>query len=344
MLALHVHLPIPAERGMALIDHNARAHGLNVQRDADRAELHVGFGTIRARPEAAGLRIDIAAEDAEGLERLRLALDRMIEAAGHAAQNWQGAAPDPGRARLTLAEFAGARRISPSYVRVRLAGDFSAFAKGALHFRLLLGPLGAPLPRIGAEGGIDWPGGIDLWHRPPYTVRAIGPGAGWIDVDIFLHHGGRVTEWVSQARPGEVVALTGPGGRGVRQAGWMGLVGDETALPVILRALEAAGPEARGHAMILIPDAADAQQVALPPGLRLDWVPRSAGRSALDLFRALVPPAQDRFLFFAGERREAEAARAHAASLGLAPGEFHAAAYWTEGWVPPPGQRQAGGR
>lgn len=344
MPVLSTCLPLEAARGLDLIERNARTLGLDVRRADQQAEIQLGFGALQARPEAAGLRLEISAEDASGLDRIRSVLDRMFAAEGLAAQGWQSPPATAAKSRLIGAEFVSARQISPSYVRVRLRGDFAVFAAGGLHFRLLLGPEGAAAPRSTPESSIDWPGGIDVWHRPPYTVRVISPDADWLDFDVFLHDGGRVTEWVASVRPGEAVMLTGPGGRGVRQAGWIGLVGDETALPVILRALEVAGPDTRGHAMIMVPDLADAQPLGLPPGLRLDWVPRGAGQEPITLFRSLTPPDSDRFLFFAGERQQAEAAREHAKAIGLAAGEFHAVSYWTAGWVPPSGQRQARGR
>ena len=83
-------------------------------------------------------------------------------------------APRP-NVRLTVATVETVRQISPSFRRVRLRGDFTAFATGGLHFRFMFGPPGAPLPTLGARGpclagrraGLASPG----LHRP----RA-GPG------------------------------------------------------------------------------------------------------------------------------------------------------------------------
>lgn len=336
-------LAVAAERVLPAIGARAEALGADVTAIEGGARIVALVGTVDARAEGGGLRVLAQSDDPEGLDMLRDAVADFAAGAGLPAPVWRNAAAG-GRGRLTPARVAEVRRLSPSYVRVRLAGDFAAFRNGGLHFRLLLGPPGAEGPVQAEDGGLVWPGGIDAWHRPPYTIRAMDPAARWIDLDVFRHDGGRVTEWCDDLRPGDAIALTGPGGKGIRQAGWLGLVGDETALPVILRAVEAAGPQVRGQVAILVPDAADAQPVAGPAGLRIDWVVRDGTVSALDLFRALVPPGADRFLFFAGERQEAQAARAHAEGLGLAAGEFLAAAYWTAGWVPPASQRQARGR
>lgn len=232
-------------------------------------------------------------------------------------------APRP-NVRLTIATVEHCLQISPSFRRVRLRGDFTAFVTGGLHFRFMFGPPGAAWPTLGAEG-LDWPGGAPAWHRPAYTVRRLDPGGAWIDVDIFLHDGGRVTGWTEGLKGGEEVGLTGPGGGGIGQGGWQGLIGDETALPVVLRMIKALPANARGRAFIRVPHADDAQEVAVPPGFRLDWV---TGTPLVDLLDRLDPPAGDRFVFFAGEKAEAEQARSWMTARGIEKSESRAAAYW----------------
>lgn len=175
-------------------------------------------------------------------------------------------------ANLTIARIAANDRISPSFQRLRLTGDFRAFEGGGFHFRLIFGPKGVDWPSADATGKVVWPGGIDAWHRPPYTIRAIDPGCRWIDVDIFLHDGGRVTDWVSRARPGDEVALTGPGGKAPQAAGWIGYVGDETALPVIARALQTLPEDTRGEVCLFIADEHDRQALKHPAGVNLRWL------------------------------------------------------------------------
>lgn len=229
------------------------------------------------------------------------------------------------KVRLTLARVQEVQQISPSFRRVRLTGDFRAFHSGGLHFRFLFGPPGAPLPLVTDEG-LDLPGGTGAWHRPAYTIRALDPDGRWLDTDVFLHDGGRVTAWTQTLQGGETVALSGPGGGGTSSAPWQGLIGDETALPVILRMIEVLPPDTRGRALIHIPDARDAQPVALPPGFRLDWV---TSEDPPALLRHLWPPAAGRFVFFAAEKAEAEAARSWMTAHGLDKTESRAAAYWS---------------
>lgn len=343
MAQISTHIHLPPEAALNMLCMAAESRGATVQRSSDAASILLEFGRVDAHMDEASLHLYVSADTAEGLQGLREAIDELASASGARPLIWEGAASGSGKTRLIDTQLVSSTRISPAFQRLRLKGDFDVFAKGGLHFRLLLGPEGAPWPTA-TETGVDWPGGIEAWHRPPYTVRKIGPDAAWIDFDIFLHDGGRVTEWCAGVQPGARVMLTGPGGRGVKQAGWLGLIGDETALPVILRAIEAAPPETRGEARLLITDPADAQEVQAPPGLKVTWVPRSSGKALVDLIDGLVPPADDRFLFFAGGRAEAEQARQKALTLGLTPAEINAAAYWTEGMVPPAAQRQSRGR
>jgi len=329
-------LDLPAARILPQLCDRAEAFGARVERPRDgHATVTARLGIIEAQAERDGLRLVVSSADAGSLASLTEVLDNLVSAATGKTPVWAGqTGATRAGTRLTMTQVDSVTQISPSFRRVRLTGDFSGFLDGGVHFRMLLGPEGAPWPAETATG-LDWPGGIDVWHRPPYTIRHMDPDAGWIDVDIFVHEGGRVTEWTETVRPGDEMALTGPGGRNVKQAAWMGLVGDETALPVILRALDAARPDTRGQAYILIADPADAQPVDLPDGMSLDWVLRRDGATLPDLLRQLSPPATDRHVFFAGERQEASDARAISLGMGLSSAEFHAAAYWTAGREPP---------
>lgn len=313
------------------------ALGLSVAETEGGVSVDLADGRLRLAARGDRCTVTLEAGDAARLAELRESIGYYF---GEQAPRLDWAADrEPGRpSNLTMARVAANDRLSPSFRRLRLAGDFSRFGREGLHFRLLFGPVGADWPSTDASGATRWPGGMEAWHRPPYTIRAIAPDFGWIDVDIVLHAGGRVTGWAARAQPGDHVALTGPGGKVPRIARWVGYVGDETALPVIARMLEVLPEGTRGAARIFVPDAGDAQPVPCPPGVDLRWMVHGRDGTPLDALRALAPPEAGRFVFFAGERRAAEAARAHLDASGLGRGDFHAAAYWTEGWTPPPGQ------
>lgn len=330
-------LPVGAEVVLPPLAAQARALDAIVDQTSTALTIQASAARVTATAHSRGVQITVTAAEPGLVGELIDLLNGFCNARFQAAPDWTGLQPP----KMTMTELVSVTRLSPNFRRVRLKGDFSAFLDGKnLHFRFVIGPEGADWPRMG-ENGVDWPGGVDAWHRPPYTISALDPAGHWLDTDVFVHEGGRVTDWIETAQPGAAMMIAGPGGKSVRQAPWLGLVGDETALPVILRTLQAAGPETRGQVFILVPDPADAQAVAAPEGVRVTWVLRDEGVDLLALLRRLDLPEGPRSVFLAGERAEATAAREIAAGMGLGPDEFRAASYWTAGWVPPESQRKA---
>ncbi|MFE3836237.1 siderophore-interacting protein [Pseudogemmobacter sonorensis] len=339
-------LPIAPETALPVFDHRAREIGFLVEPRADGMAIALAGGDMLVRAEGGATRIRVTAEDAPHLQMLRDYLTEELAAVGLVPE-WQGR-PATGRPENhALARVVSSERISPSYCRVTLASeDLARFASGGLHFRLLLGPEGADWPVLDANGVTEWPQGAAAWHRPVYTTREIGmrDGVTHLDFDVFLHDGGRVTDWCGGLRAGAEITISGPGGRGPQGAGWQGFVGDETAVPVIARLLALLPPEASGEAVLVVPCAADVQDLAHPPGVALRWALREAGETPLSALEGLrIPgrdgngdrsveraPGGDRIVFFAAEAAEAQAARKALAARGLEKAEISAAAYWTK--------------
>lgn len=110
-----------------------------------------------------------------------------------------------------------------------------------------------------------------------YTIRGQTPGG--IDVDFALHGGspedsGPATHWALGAQIGDNILIGGPGpakplpeGKGPFL-----LVGDMTALPAISVNLENLPEDATGHAIILIREKADKQDISMPDGFTVEWV------------------------------------------------------------------------
>ena len=96
--------------------------------------------------------------------------------------------------------------------------------------------------------------------------------AGELTLD-FVVHGleGLAGPWAANARPGDVLHLSGPGGDYAPdpQADWHLLAGDETALPAIAAALERLPPHATAHVYIEVADAAEEQLLIAPVGAPL---------------------------------------------------------------------------
>lgn len=294
---------------------------------------------IELTGDDAGCRLLLRAPDSAGLVLLQDTLTHHFEHHQMADRLIWARSLKPGLpGNVTLAVVAKSERISPSFQRLRLQGDFTRFSADAMHFRLLYGPGQGDLPHSDETGATTWPGGLEAWHRPPYTVRAMDRAGGWIDVDIFIHEGGRVTDWLQRTQLGDRVALSGPGGKTPQSAHWVAYLGDETALPVVARALERLLDDAQGVARIIVPDLADIQPIKHPAGVDLRWIARGAGDEMLTALRQIDFPDENRYVFFAAEKQEAEKAREFLAAAGLKRSEFHAFAYWTDGWTPPVAQ------
>ncbi|MEM9359127.1 MAG: siderophore-interacting protein [Pseudomonadota bacterium] len=304
--------------------------GFEIQKTDETLTIHAPLGVVRMVRNGRGADITFRAASPAQLQLLTdLYAQRLSKMGLDEVVVW---ASVDARAPLnqTVARVMDKTRISPNFMRLRLEADFAAFARpgAGLHFRLLLSDSAVAWPTLDERGVTQWPGGVGAWHRPPYTVRALAPNADWIDVDIVLHEGGRVTNWCANVELGAEIALHGPSGSTQPKARWLGLVGDETALPVIMRMVEDAPADVAGQAVILIKSIRDMQPVRTQSGIDVKW--ELWGRQEpTEFIRALAPPAEDYHIFFAGERQHATQVRALFKELGLAPNATKAASYWT---------------
>ncbi len=298
-----------------------------------RLTLTTPSGRIVLSSERDGVRLTLSAPDRATLHTLQETVERNIDGRfGEAVERvWSLAEPGALPANITFATVLSVSRISPSYFRVRIADpSLGRFSRGGLHFRLLFAPSDhiGEWPAIGEDGRTQWPGGRSAWHRPVYTVRQIDPDHGEMEFDVVVHDNGRVSAWCETSHPGERVALMGPGGGWYPEARWLGLFGDETALPAIARILAAAPDHTRGAATIMIGHEDDIQTLAAPSGMTIRWLVRGNGQTLHDAVEAMYIPPSDRFVWFAGERSDVELVRRALPARGLNRSEFRAASYW----------------
>jgi NADPH-dependent ferric siderophore reductase len=202
---------------------------------------------------------------------------------------------------------AAVRRLGPSFVRLTLTGpDLGGFgvAGDDQRFKLVLGRDPAGLRRLIACGADWYPEycAMPEEQRPhirTYTVRTVRPERAELDVDVVLHgvedgHAGPAATWASTAVPGDRVVVLGPDrdGRGrmwgvewapPEGARTLLLAGDETAVPAVCAILEGLGEGPRTvTALLEVPTAGDAMDVAPAPGVTLRWLPREgAARGSL---------------------------------------------------------------
>lgn len=211
--------------------------------------------------------------------------------------------------------------VTPRMMRVTLGGEEFAGLRGGPNLKLILPPrAGIPL-----ELPLPAPDGKPLWaegeRRPAvrtYTVRRLDEAAGEMDIDFVLHGDeGVAGPWAARARPGDAAGVAALGGRSVRPADWTLLVGDHTALPAIAAILESLPPEARGEAIVEVPDEAEAMPLVHPPGMRLRWIFQDGrapgtGTALQDAVRAAEwPEAGTPFVWVSTESSAAREIRAH---------------------------------
>lgn len=168
--------------------------------------------------------------------------------------------------------------VTPRLVRVVLDGDGLEGLvppEPAASVRLLLprpGEREVTLPRWNGNEFLR-PDGSRPSIRTLTPLRP-APGDGALAVEVVLHGGGTLSTWATAARPGDPVAVSGPG-RGYAvdpDATDHLLAGDETALPAIRQLLDHLPPDR--PVRVLVEVAAPAARLPLGDrdGLEVVWL------------------------------------------------------------------------
>ncbi|MEO0915820.1 MAG: siderophore-interacting protein [Pseudomonadota bacterium] len=325
------HLTSSPEPVFEKLSEIAVKNGFTVTRAPGVMRIDAPLGRVEMLEDNGGTKVAFAANTAPELQLLKDLYAGRFETFGFDTGIRWTSPKQSTPLNQVLCQVVRSTTISPNFQRVRLAGDFSAFAEPGvgLHFRLLFGPDGAGWPYLDDNGLTTWPHGVKSWHRPPYTVRRLASDASWMDLDIVLHSGGLVTEWSLAVESGAEIAIHGPSGSKQPTASQIALFGDETALPVILRIIEDAPVGTTGHACILLRDLRDVQKVETASDIAVTWTADfSLSEMLAHLEKADLPP-ENRHVFFAGERADAARMREAFIAKGLARGEFKSASYWT---------------
>lgn len=209
----------------------------------------------------------------------------------------------PADAHVVTLSVVGSKRVSPHVVRVTLGGDdMELFTPMGFDqwFRLFLARDDQDSLRLPTRTSGMWyvqylatPKARRPWVRN-YTVRAARPDLREIDVDFVVHgDAGPASSFALSAQPGDRVGLLDQGvGYNPRVPhDWTLLVADETGLPAVAGICESLPDDARGLAIVEIPEAADAQDFRVPAGVELRWVVREGAAPAGTDAHELLPGA-----------------------------------------------------
>jgi NADPH-dependent ferric siderophore reductase len=194
--------------------------------------------------------------------------------------------------------------------RVVLGGeglaDFAADTCTDHYVKLLFPPAGVTYPEPFDPQRIREELPREQWPvTRTYTVRQWDAEHRELTLDFVIHGDqGLAGPWAARVQPGETVFFMGPGGAYAPdpRADWHLLVGDESALPAIARALEALPHGARAHAFVEISGPDEEQKI--DSDVEVVWLHRGArpvGEALLEAVRGLDFPAGRMQAFVHGE-------------------------------------------
>lgn len=146
---------------------------------------------------------------------------------------------------------------------------------------------------------------------------------------MALHDAGPASDWAAAAAVGHWVGVAGPRGSMVVPTAfaWHWLLGDETAVPAIVRRLAELPAEAAATVRIQVRNPADRRPLASAAKLDLQWVD-----SLPEAAQALTIPEGDGYIWAAGEHADMAALRKVVlAKPGVNPKRMRIAAYWKKG-------------
>jgi len=265
----------------------------------------------------------------------------------------------PADAHVLTLDVVGTKRVSPNVVRVTLGGEgmdhFTPMGYDQW-FRLFLSRPDQDVLRLPTRSS-------GLWYvqylatprakRPyvrNYTVRAVRADLRELDVDFVVHGDeGPASRFALTAEPGERVGLLDQGvGYNPRvEHDWTLVVADETGLPAVAGICESLPDDARGLAVVEIPDAGDVQDFRVPDGVELRWVVRGddaaaggadadhhalPGRLALDTVLGADLPAGPVYAYAVGESSLATGVRRHLVNdRGVPKANVDFVGYWRHG-------------
>ncbi len=185
------------------------------------------------------------------------------------------------------------------------------------------GALPFDTPRNTDTGAVDWPAGSFQYSRT-YTVRSYDADTREMAIDFAEHEGGLASDWAYRVRPGETILMAGPKHSASlpREAEWMLVAGDQTALPAIARCLEMLPADMPATVVIEVAEPSHRQELKSEAPVEITWLFRSenGGKSRLveTVQAARWRPGQP-YLWVAGEALTIKPLRGGRSRTGRSP-------------------------
>ncbi len=318
-----------------------------VHRTDDVVILKSDIGTADIRLADNRLMIDLSCPTEEALHLTRnMIAEHLFYFAGEEPfeLSWTDPRPVARLPNLHEVTVVSSEDVTPRMRRVKFTcDDLAPFIGGDMHVRLLVPPKGrAPVwPGLGDDGRIAWPKGEDEILVRVYTIRAVDLDRRELWIDFLQHPApGVVTpgaDFARDARPGDKVALIGPGGGDLPQAGAILLAGDEAALPAIARIAAEAPAGARITAIIEIEDKAEEQPLPTKAEIDVRWLHRTSYRDTSSnplreaIKEAIVASEPGCYVWVACEKDDVRNIRAFLKDRGHDRSRRYAAWYWERG-------------
>ena len=171
--------------------------------------------------------------------------------------------------------------------------------------------------------------------RRDYTPRKFENGE--LTLEFALHADGPVTNWARNAQVGSEFTVLGPRGSKVVKPVFNAyvIIGDETMLPTVGRALEMVDPEASIIAVVEIENEADKIELPTTESRTVVWAERNGqvtGGALLEALKSIEWPAGEVYVHAGGEATAMRDVRRHVLSdRGLDRENLGISGHWKRG-------------
>ncbi|WP_261570525.1 siderophore-interacting protein [Frankia gtarii] len=171
-----------------------------------------------------------------------------------------------------------------------------AIPRPAQHIKIFLPVDGQREPAIPSWGPDGRPVFPAKQPRPvvrTYTPRRFDPDAGELDIEMMLHAQGPAGRWAAGARPGDHLAIAGPGGGYEVPAGATHhlLAADETGLPALATILERLPPLVAVTVLAEVRDAGRRRDLPAGAASTVTWLHRGTRAAGEPLAESVATTA-----------------------------------------------------